>query len=110
VDKYTVTFDSHDGSAVAPITDIAKNATITLPAAPTRDGYTFVGWFTEENGGTEFTNLTPVTDNITVYAKWSEVPVQHPYATRAQVAEFIEPEGATLTFISTNPEIVRVNP
>ena len=42
-----------------------------IPPAPTRNGYTFDGWYTERNGGgVEFTAASMVNANITVYAKW----------------------------------------
>jgi uncharacterized repeat protein (TIGR02543 family) len=43
-----------------------------MPAEPSRSGYTFGGWYTAQNGGgTQFTGSTPVTGNITVYARWN---------------------------------------
>jgi uncharacterized repeat protein (TIGR02543 family) len=71
---YTVTFNSDGGSAVPAKTGVAKWATITLPAAPTKAGFVFGGWFTEANGGgTEFTAATTISANITVIAKWTAV-------------------------------------
>ena len=43
INRYTVTFDTNGGSAVAPITQDYGTA-ITAPADPTREGYTFIGW------------------------------------------------------------------
>jgi uncharacterized repeat protein (TIGR02543 family) len=44
----------------------------SLPAAPTRAGNDFAGWYKEQNGGgSEFTASTPVNGHITVYAKWT---------------------------------------
>lgn len=44
----------------------------TLPA-PTRDGYTFLGWFTQAEGGTQITTSTKVSDfNMRVYAHWDK--------------------------------------
>ena len=72
---YTVTFDSNGGSSVAPITNITKNATVTLPSVPTKSGYTFAGWYTDNTTFTHaFTGSTPVTGNVMVYAKWTAVP------------------------------------
>ena len=70
---YTVTFDSNGGAPTpAPITGVAFNATVTLPAAPTLAGNTFAGWNTALNGsGTAFDGTTLVTADITVYAQWT---------------------------------------
>jgi uncharacterized repeat protein (TIGR02543 family) len=71
--QYTVTFDT-DGGTTAPNSikvDDGKNIG-TLPPQPHKTANFFEGWFTEKNGnGNEFTNLTPVTNDITVYAKWT---------------------------------------
>jgi uncharacterized repeat protein (TIGR02543 family) len=51
---------------------VIENETASMPDNPTKEGYTFGGWYTEVNGGgTEFTADTEVTENITVYAKWN---------------------------------------
>ena len=70
---YTVTFDKQGGSGTTnPITGIAYNATVTLPAPPTKDLNTFGGWYTEAAGaGTVFDETTAVTADVTVYAKWT---------------------------------------
>jgi uncharacterized repeat protein (TIGR02543 family) len=68
---YTVTFDSQGGTAVTAITGIASGATVTLPTAPTKTGYTFNGWFTAATGGTAFAASTAVTANVPVYAQWT---------------------------------------
>ena len=51
-----------------------------MPKAPTWEGYVFVGWYTDVSGGDEFTASTPVTADITVYARWALVDVQPPEA------------------------------
>ncbi|GHT66465.1 hypothetical protein FACS189452_02380 [Bacteroidia bacterium] len=69
---YTVTFNSRDGSAVAPQI-IAQGAKVVQPAAPTRTGYTFDGWFHDIACQIEwFFNSDLVTSNITLYAKWTD--------------------------------------
>lgn len=73
VKTYTITFESDGGSPVDQITDVAKDDKITLPADPTKGGYVFVGWFTDYGTfANKFTADTPVTRDITVYAKWEE--------------------------------------
>jgi len=74
IDTHTVNFDKNTGDTEAnPTTRLVDyNATTTLPTAPTKTGYTFDSWNTAADGsGTTFTGSTTVTENITVYAKWT---------------------------------------
>jgi uncharacterized repeat protein (TIGR02543 family) len=71
---YTVTYDSQGGSSVASQQVVSGGTVGTLPANPTRSGYTFGGWYTAvSGGGTAFTASTTVTASLTVYAKWTAV-------------------------------------
>lgn len=68
---FTVTFDSNGGSAVASITNVPYNTLITEPAAPTKDGYTFGGWFSDKAFTKQWKfNEHKVTSNLTLYASW----------------------------------------
>ena len=74
-EPHTVTFDSQGATTSAvPATKTVNPPAITvetLPAAPKKTGYNFGGWFTEPAGaGVPFTASTPVTSDMTVYAKW----------------------------------------
>ena len=76
VRQYTVMFDSNGGTAVDSKT-VEHGATVEAPTKPTRDGYSFVGWFTGQEGGGEFVfagneSAMAVTANITLYAHWTE--------------------------------------
>jgi uncharacterized repeat protein (TIGR02543 family) len=72
---YTVSFDSDGGSAVASVTGVSTGATISAPTAPTKNGYTFEGWYKEANHATPWDFGTDtVTGNITLYAKWTAIP------------------------------------
>lgn len=61
----TVTFQSEGGSEVA--SQIRANAPAARPADPTKEGYTFIGWY---NGESEWDFETPVTAGLTLTAKW----------------------------------------
>ena len=68
----TVTFEENGGSAVTDIVGLSYNAAITAPAAPTKTGYAFGGWYKEA----ACTNLWDfstdrVTTDITLYARWT---------------------------------------
>ena len=62
---YTVTFLS-DGESAAP-SQIRANTPVDQPADPTKEGYTFIGWY---NGESEWDFETPVTENLPLTAKW----------------------------------------
>ena len=65
----TVTFDSKGGTAVASQT-VLRGQTAAAPAAPTKVGYTFGGWFAEGAATAfAFTNA-PITESMTLTAKW----------------------------------------
>lgn len=67
---YIVTFETNGGSAVASQT-IVDNGTATTPTAPTKEGYTFGGWYTDENCTAAYNFSTSVTADIILYAKWT---------------------------------------
>ena len=66
----TVTFDSNGGSGIADQT-IESGKCISVPDVPIREGYTFLGWYLDDN---EFDFDMPVTQNITLVAKWEMNP------------------------------------
>ena len=61
---YTITFDTAGGSEIAPITQDCGTV-ITAPEAPTREGYTFIGW------DKEIPKTMPA-ENITLKARWKD--------------------------------------
>lgn len=69
---YTVTFNSNGGSDVPG--QIRANAAATKPADPTRSGYVFAGWYTDEACTAAYDFTQPVTDSVTLYAKWEAAP------------------------------------
>lgn len=75
--RYTVKFDTDGGSAVSSKT-VTRNSKVAEPADPTKDGYTFDGWYTDKNLTAAYDFSQPVTKNITLYAKWTEVKIEEP--------------------------------
>ena len=68
-ETYTIKYDSNGGTTVAE-QKVLKGDKITKPVDPTRKGYTFKGWYKDNNYKEEFKFDTPATQNLTLYAKW----------------------------------------
>ena len=112
---YTITFDTAGGSEIAPITQDCGTV-ITAPEAPTREGYTFIGWDKE-------IPTTMPAENMTVTAQWeinqytitfdtaggSEIaPITQDYGTVITAPEAPEREG--YTFIGWDKAIPETMP
>lgn len=65
-----VSFETGEGSKVDFQT--TADGKLVKPADPTRDGYTFGGWFTDETCTQAYDFSTPVTADMTLYAKWTK--------------------------------------
>ena len=71
IDTYKVSYVSNGGSQV-PEETVDHGSAATKPADPTREGYHFQGWYTDEGLTALYDFSTPVTADITLYAKWLE--------------------------------------
>lgn len=68
---YTVTFEAN-GHGIAPaVQTVESGKTATMPADPTETGWVFGGWYKEKECTNAFDFATPITGNITLYAKWT---------------------------------------
>lgn len=72
--KFTVTFNSDGGTEVASQT-VKNGMMATDPGDPTKDGYTFLGWY---NGDTKWSFSNAVSGNITLTARWEKIPDVNP--------------------------------
>lgn len=74
VNEYTIAFDSDGGTPVSPITQDYGTA-VTAPAAPTKTGYDFVGWFADGADEAYVFTTMPAIDNetatLTLTARWT---------------------------------------
>ncbi|MBE6926124.1 MAG: hypothetical protein E7461_04690 [Ruminococcaceae bacterium] len=68
--KYTVTFETNGGSAISSLT-VVEGKPVSEPAQPTKDGMFFAGWFRDAELTKAYDFSAPVTENITLYAKWT---------------------------------------
>lgn len=94
-EQHTVSFDSQGGSEVPNLTNVTSGTTINAPSAPTKEGYTFIGWY-KDQAGTEVWNFTTatVTSNITLYAKWVKDIAQFP--ARIEIGSVSGKPGSTV--------------
>ena len=68
---YTVTFDSNGGTDVPAQTDLMYSDLVSEPEPPTREGYTFKGWYFDENCIYEWDfETSQVGQSMTLYADW----------------------------------------
>lgn len=74
--KYTVSFDTDGGSTVESQTVVTGNKATKPAVNPTKKGYNFVGWYTDNTYITEFDfENTIITDNTTIYAKFEDASI-----------------------------------
>lgn len=88
---YTITFDTAGGSEIAPITQ-DYGTVITAPEAPTREGYTFIGWDKE-------IPTTMPAENMTVTAQWkiNRYTITFDTAGSSEVAPITQDYGTAIT-------------
>ncbi|MCM1557852.1 MAG: InlB B-repeat-containing protein, partial [Anaeroplasma bactoclasticum] len=72
--ELTVHFNPKNGLPVQDVI-VYKWSTVDTPTEPERDGYIFKGWYTDEALQNAYNFSTKVLEDITLYAKWEEKPV-----------------------------------
>lgn len=70
-EKYIVTFETNGGSEINKQT-VNKGDKISKPENPTKEGYLFVGWYSDKALKNEYDFSLEVTKDMTLYAKWEE--------------------------------------
>lgn len=70
--SFTVSFDSQGGSSVSSV-KVTYDESYKLPAAPSKTGYNFAGWYTKESGGTKISSgdTVQITTDLKLYAHWN---------------------------------------
>ena len=69
LDNHTLTFETNGGSTIAPVTVRHGNA-VARPADPTKDKYTFIGWYVDPEFTEEYDFATVLEADKTIYAKF----------------------------------------
>lgn len=68
--SYTLTFDTNGGSAISKVSKTSGTTVDLTGYTPTRDGYTFDGWYSNSGLTIKVTSIK-LTSNTTIYAKWT---------------------------------------
>lgn len=92
---HTVTFDTNGGSAITP-QQVADGGTVNEPAAPTRAGYTFDGWYTAKDDGDRVVFPAIVNADVTYFAHWTKQTDIKPVSIDDVKATIIQGQTPTL--------------
>jgi len=63
---------NYDGAGAYTAETVKAGDTVSMPASPSRSGYTFNGWFTSAEGGAVYDFTSAVNSDVMIYAQWSE--------------------------------------
>ena len=103
-DTYVVTYNANGGSVSTSSKTVTNGFTYGTLATPTRDGYTFTGWYTAASGGTKITEDTIVNlaEAQIIYAHWTlnyyTVTINNPGNGTTSVTSLSIPFGGTNSF------------
>ena len=94
---YTVKFDANEGTVTPAEKTVTYGSHYGELPTPTREGYTFAGWFTEQNGGTQVMNDTVVTiaKDHKLYARWTKNSYEVKFDANGGA---VTPETMTVTY------------
>lgn len=81
---YTVMFKTNGGTTIQDVR-VEEGKTVSQPADPVKDGYTFAGWYADSKLNTEFDFNNAISADTTVYAKWEENGSDEPDPTDLEV-------------------------
>ena len=107
-DIHTITFDANGGSCDTATADTNGDGVLTALPTPTRDGYTFDGWFTAKDGGDKVTTETFFKEDTILYAHWTKnssgggtvTPTPDPEEPSDSEETVTNPDGSTTTTIT----------
>lgn len=114
VNQYTISFNTNGGSEIGSMTQ-DFNTFVTQPDDPTREGYSFGGWYSDSELTTAYTFSTMPFENISLYAKWeaqdwSDVELYLtnliPYELSDDISLPSTYDAYSISWESSNPEIL----
>jgi uncharacterized repeat protein (TIGR02543 family) len=100
INSYTVAFNANGGVGDKTVT-YNHGSTLGELSTPTREGYTFAGWFTAAYGYDAVTSETIVTSDMTIYAHWKKKYYRVAFETNSEVMSSLYAHGSTLGELTT---------
>ena len=74
---HKISLDARGGTVSPRRLEVQDGQTATLPC-PMREGYYFAGWYDAPEGGSEITSETAITQDVTLYARWTDTRPSNP--------------------------------
>lgn len=107
---YSITYDCDGAESGCPENASGQTALPNpLPSAPTKSGYTFDGWYTNSEKTVEAVAGATLSDNITLYAKWTENPVVPSPKCGTILIDFSDAQWSGITNVSGDGSNVEHN-
>lgn len=101
-----VIYEFNGGEGITDVQAYDSDLPAEIRVIPTREGYTFAGWYTANEGGTKVTSLSQATRNMTLYARWIEdgngEVSDDPTVEAPDESEKMEPVTVTVTATDVN--------
>ncbi|AVK83258.1 hypothetical protein C3943_06610 [Lysinibacillus sp. B2A1] len=91
-----ITFHTNGGAVIEPI-EMAYNTKVSDLPVPTKEGYRFDGWYQDEALTKLWAKEMLVKENLTLYAKWTALPVEEPEAPK-EPQQPSQPKPSVVTF------------
>lgn len=98
---YVVTFDSQGGSFVESAS-VKHGDMVTKPTDPSKENYRFDGWYTDSECTEAYSFNSPVTDDITLYAKWATQTTHSGSASTTYTLTFETNGGSAISKVTKN--------
>lgn len=105
IDAYRVSFDTNGGGSISDAY-VDYGYAVSEPSAPEKTGYSFAGWYEDSNLLTQYSFSHAVTQNITLYAKWTPIEYEIHYELNGGTNSSNNPSSYTIE----NPEITLAAP
>jgi uncharacterized protein (TIGR02145 family)/uncharacterized repeat protein (TIGR02543 family) len=96
LNTYTVTFNANNGTVTPTSSTTGEGWKLSSLPTPTRNGYTFGGWFTATTGGSAVTESSTFSAHTTIYARWTLIDYKITYTLNGATTTPSNPASYTI--------------